>query len=46
MHVCEVTEVISEKKLTYSWSYEGYEGISFLIFELSLVGSGTSEAYT
>jgi uncharacterized protein YndB with AHSA1/START domain len=26
--------VIPEKKLTYSWRYEGYEGISFVTFEL------------
>ena len=34
MHLCEVTEVIPEQKLTYSWSYEGYAGISFVSFEL------------
>lgn len=33
-HVCEITELIPESKLTYSWSYEGYEGISFVSFEL------------
>lgn len=35
IHLCEVTEVEFEKKLTYSWKYEGYEGISFVTFELS-----------
>ena len=34
LHLCEVTEVISEKKLTYSWKYDGYEGISYVTFEL------------
>lgn len=34
-HLCEVTEVIKNRKLTYSWKYEGYEGISFVTFELS-----------
>lgn len=34
-HVCEVTEVIPEKKLTYSWKYDGYEGCSYVTFELS-----------
>jgi uncharacterized protein YndB with AHSA1/START domain len=34
-HVCEITEMIPEKKLTYSWRYEGYAGISFVSFELS-----------
>lgn len=40
-HVCEVTEVIPEKKLTYSWRYEGYEGISYVTFELRAVGNET-----
>lgn len=34
IHLCEVTEVILHKKLTYSWKYEGYEGISYVTFEL------------
>lgn len=33
-HVCEVTEAIPDKKLTYSWRYEDYEGISHVTFEL------------
>ncbi|MBA4139697.1 MAG: SRPBCC domain-containing protein [Segetibacter sp.] len=34
LHLCEVTEVIPEKKLTYSWRYDGYSGNSFVTFEL------------
>ncbi len=34
LHLCEVTDVIPEKKLTYSWRYDGYEGNSFVTFEL------------
>jgi uncharacterized protein YndB with AHSA1/START domain len=34
MHVCKITEVIPEKKLAYSWRYEGYEGYSLVTFEL------------
>lgn len=34
VHLCEITEVEHEKKLTYSWRYDGYEGISFVTFEL------------
>ena len=34
LHACKVTEVIPEKKLTYSWRYEGYSGISYVTFEL------------
>lgn len=33
-HLCEVTEVEKEKKLAYSWRYDGYEGISFVTWEL------------
>jgi uncharacterized protein YndB with AHSA1/START domain len=33
-HLCEVTEVVHLKKLTYSWRYDGYSGISFVTFEL------------
>jgi len=34
VHLCKITEVIFCKKLTYSWRYEGYEGISYVTFEL------------
>jgi uncharacterized protein YndB with AHSA1/START domain len=37
-HLCEVTEVILHKKLTYSWKYKGYDGISYVTFEL--IGQG------
>jgi uncharacterized protein YndB with AHSA1/START domain len=33
-HLCEIIEVIPQQKLTYSWRYEGYEGITFVTFEL------------
>lgn len=33
-HLCEITEVIPERKLTYSWKYEGYSGMSYVTFEL------------
>lgn len=35
LHLCEVTEVIPQKKLAYSWRYDGYEGNSIVTFELS-----------
>jgi len=41
VHLCKVTEVIPEKKLTYSWSYEGREGMSFVTFELFPEGNTT-----
>jgi uncharacterized protein YndB with AHSA1/START domain len=40
-HLCRVTEVVLEKKLTYSWRYDGYPGISFVTFELYAEGSST-----
>jgi len=41
LHLCEVTEVIPEKKLTYSWRYDGYAGNSFVTFELFEQGTDT-----
>lgn len=41
LHLCEVTEVIPEQKLTYSWKYKGYAGISFVSFELFPDGENT-----
>ena len=34
LHLCKITDVVVNKKLTYSWRYDGYEGISFVTFEL------------
>ena len=34
LHICKITEVIPEKKLSYSWRYDGYDGISYVTFEL------------
>lgn len=34
LHLCEVTEAIPHKKLAYSWRYEGYKGVSYVVFEL------------
>jgi len=34
LHLCKITEVQFEKKLTYSWKYDGYKGISYVTFEL------------
>ena len=40
-HVCVITEVIHGQKLTYSWRYEGYAGISYVTFELFPEGKNT-----
>ncbi|MES2847474.1 MAG: SRPBCC domain-containing protein [Bacteroidota bacterium] len=34
LHLCKITAVVKEKKLQYSWRYDGYEGISYVTFEL------------
>jgi uncharacterized protein YndB with AHSA1/START domain len=41
LHLCKITEVIPEKKLTYSWKYDGYAGISYVTFELFEEGEHT-----
>jgi uncharacterized protein YndB with AHSA1/START domain len=41
LHLCKITEVVAGKKLTYSWRYDGYEGNSFVTFELFAEGNKT-----
>ena len=41
LHLCKITEVIAGKKLTHSWKYDGYEGNSFVTFELFPEGKNT-----
>jgi uncharacterized protein YndB with AHSA1/START domain len=33
-HRCRITEVISQKKIAYTWRYHGHEGDSLVTFEL------------
>ena len=40
-HLCKVTEVIPNKKITYSWRYDGVEGNSFVTWELFEEGNQT-----
>jgi len=46
LHHCKVTAVIPGKKITYSWSYEGYEGMSFVTWELFDEGDKTKLVLT
>ncbi len=46
LHLCEITEVIPNKKLTYSWRYDGHAGNSFVTFELSSEGNSTHLKFT
>lgn len=41
LHLCEVTQAIHERELTYSWRYEGYAGASLVTFELFEQGNQT-----
>jgi uncharacterized protein YndB with AHSA1/START domain len=40
-HRCKIIEVAKEKKLAYSWRYEGYEGNSLVTFEIFNEGNKT-----
>jgi uncharacterized protein YndB with AHSA1/START domain len=40
-HRCQVTEVIPQKKIAYTWRYEGHEGNSLVTFELFPEGDKT-----
>ena len=46
IHLCEVKEVIPNKKLSYSWRYKDYEGYSVVTFELFEEGAQTKLVLT
>lgn len=41
LHLCKVTDVVTGKKLAYSWRYDGYPGNSVVSIELSEEGAKT-----
>jgi len=41
IHLCKVIEAVVNKKLAYTWRYEGYEGNSTVTFELFEEGKKT-----
>ena len=41
LHHCMVTEVIVNKKISYTWRFVGYEGNSLVTFELAEEGNQT-----
>jgi uncharacterized protein YndB with AHSA1/START domain len=41
LHICRITEVIPQNKLSHSWRYDGYEGLSTVTFELFNEGKQT-----
>jgi uncharacterized protein YndB with AHSA1/START domain len=40
-HLCRVTEVIVGSKISYSWTYDGFEGDTLVTFELFPEGNKT-----
>ena len=45
-HICQVTEAEAERKLTYSWRYEGITGDAYVTFELTPDGEQTQLTLT
>jgi uncharacterized protein YndB with AHSA1/START domain len=41
LHLCKITEVITDQKLSHTWRYDGYEGNTLVTFELSSIGKQT-----
>ena len=41
LHLCEITQLIPNKKLAYTWRYDGYPGNSEVSWELFEVPQGT-----
>jgi uncharacterized protein YndB with AHSA1/START domain len=41
LHHCKITEAVPNKKLAYTWRYEGYNGNSLVTFELFSEGNKT-----
>ncbi len=41
LHLCRITEAVKNKKLAYTWKYEGYPGESLVTFELADIGGKT-----
>jgi uncharacterized protein YndB with AHSA1/START domain len=41
LHLCEITEIVEGRKLTYTWRYDGYPGNSVVSWALSEQGDQT-----
>jgi len=46
LHLCEVTEVVFQRRLSFTWRYDGYDGNSVVTFELSRMDGGTKVKVT
>ncbi len=40
-HLCKITEVVQQKKIAYTWRYQGHEGNSLVTWELFADGGKT-----
>jgi uncharacterized protein YndB with AHSA1/START domain len=45
-HLCRIIDVIPEKKLAYTWKYEGHQGNSIVSFDLIPSGDKTTVRVT
>lgn len=45
-HLWEITEVIPKERICYNWKYAGYEGDSFITFEISKSKQGSKLVLT
>lgn len=41
-HLCRITEIVPNKKIAYTWRYDGYEGNSLVAFELFSEGKDST----
>ena len=46
LHLCRITEAVKNKKLAYTWKYEGFPGESLVTFELADAGGKTKLTLT
>lgn len=46
LHICQILEVIPEHKLSYSWRYDGFNGMSVVTFELEEENGNTKLCLT
>lgn len=46
LHRCQITEVVPCKKISYTWRYDGYEGVSWVTFTLTAAGDQTKLTLT
>jgi uncharacterized protein YndB with AHSA1/START domain len=46
LHLCKVREAIENRRISYTWRYEGYQGTSLVTFDLFEEGSTTRVVLT